>query len=54
MRATRKLSEFVSGNVTRYGIENAEIRNAENEEKRFGGLCHRKLRYPGVLSCLPG
>jgi hypothetical protein len=29
MRATGKVSKFVRGNVTHYGIENAEIRNAE-------------------------
>jgi len=51
MRATGGLSELVSGNVTRYGIDNAEIRNAEDSGERFGGLCQRKLRYQySVLS----
>jgi len=45
MRATAKISKFIRGNVAHYGIENAEIRNAENEGKGFGRLCQRKLGY---------
>ena len=47
MGATERVGKSVRGNVAHYGLENVEIRNAENKGKGFGGLCQRKLRYQG-------